>query len=149
MPKSRNGITTKQKLLVKEYVKTNGNGTQAALRVYDTKDPKVAGMIASREIAKDNVKEELQKLLQRDELSINKITGNLAGIAAQTPAKGFSGADVLDANKTILKLHGVLSDRKTVTTLNLNADLSRLSEHELRELRAKKKKETDAILELS
>ena len=146
MAKPRNGITTKQKFLVQEYIKTKGNGTQAALRVYDTKDAGVASAIASRELGKENVQEELQRVLQKEDLRIASITNNIASIAVEKPVKGFSGADILEANKTLLKLHGVLTDRKITTSYNLNLDYSKLSQHELLELRSKKLQETNSIL---
>lgn len=48
--------TIKQKKFVAEYLKT-GNGTQAALAVYDTDSPEVAGSIASDNLKKQKVKE--------------------------------------------------------------------------------------------
>ena len=139
-------LTLKQKRFVAQYAANNGNGTQAVLRVYDTDKDYVAKNIASENLTKPNVREELDRILAKDELKLSKIVDNMSSIAVATPSKGFSGADVLDANKTLLKLHGVLSDRKTVTTYNMSLDLNKLSQHELIELRNKKKQETDAIL---
>ena len=149
MPALRKGesLTTKQKLFVREYVKQNGNGQKAALRVYDAKNGNVARNIASENLAKPNVKEELDRVLQKGELQLNKITDRLSDIIISEPAKGFSGADVLEAVKTGLKLHGVLTERKVTTTYNLNADLNKLSKYELIELHKKKTQETQHILE--
>lgn len=139
-------LTFKQKKLAKEYIKTNGNGTQAVLRSYNTTDPRTASVIATRELGKDNVQAELKRLLTQSDLELPKIASKLANILASEPAKGYSGADIMDAVKTSLKLHGVLTDKKQVTSYNLNATLNNLSEHELRQLRESKKKETDTIL---
>ena|SRR3990167_4907729 len=139
-------LTLKQKRFVAQYAANNGNGTQAVLRVYDTDKDYVAKNIASENLTKPNVREELDRILAKDELKLSKIVDNMSSIAVATPSKGFSGADVLDANKTLLKLHGVLTDRKQVTTYNMSVDLNKLSQHELLELRNKKKLETDAIL---
>ena len=139
-------LTYKNKQLVKEYVKTHGNGTQAALRVYNTKDPNTAAVIASRELRKDNVKEELRRILEKEDRTIGHVADNIADIANTKPQKLLSGTEVLEANKTLLKLHGVLTDRKTVTSYNMNIDYKDLSTHELVQLRNKKKRETDTIL---
>jgi hypothetical protein len=46
--------TRKQRKFAKAYIET-GNGTQAALQSYDTKDPDVAGVIASENLGKPKV----------------------------------------------------------------------------------------------
>jgi hypothetical protein len=140
-------LTYKQKKFVKEYINTNGNGTKAVLNVYDTKDKRTAAMIASKNLTKDNVQEELKQLLQREEYKVENFTSRLSAIAQDNPFKGYTGADILRANELMLKLHGVLTDRRQVTTVSFNADLNKLSKYELLELRNKKQKETDEILE--
>ncbi len=47
-------LTKKQKIFVKEYVKTE-NGTQSALKAYDTKDPNTANQIAIENLRKPTV----------------------------------------------------------------------------------------------
>lgn len=44
-------LTVKQIKFMKEYVK-DGNGTRAAMAVYDTKDPRAASVIASENLSK-------------------------------------------------------------------------------------------------
>ena len=136
----------KQQLFLKEYVKTKGNGTQAALRVYDTKDPVTAAHIATENVRKPEIQEELKQILKGDKYNINNFTNKLASIATEEPVKGYAGTDIIKANELMLKLHGVLLDKRQVTSLNINADLSSMSEHELIQLRNKKKQETDAII---
>ena len=131
---------------MQEYVKTKGNGQEAALRVYDTKIPVVARNIASQNLNKPLIKEELERILQKPEMRIENFTGKLAQIAQETPMKGYTGSDVIEANKTILKLHGVLTDKKQITTYNLHTELTTMSEHELLQLRKRKQLETDKIL---
>ncbi len=52
-------LTKKQRGFVKDYLDT-GNGTQAALKNYDTTDPKTAGVIAVENLAKPSVREALE-----------------------------------------------------------------------------------------
>lgn len=140
-------LTTKRKMFIQEYIKNNGNGTQSALKVYDNKTAKGASVTATRVLADVSVQEELQKRLLQEDAKVGKVVDNIASIAVEQPIKGYSGADILEANKTLLKLHGVLTDRKVTTSYNLNADLSKLSEYELIERHKKLTKETEAILQ--
>jgi hypothetical protein len=142
-----NKLTTKRKMFINEYIKTNGNGTQSALRVYDNKTAKGASVTATRVLADVSVQEELNRRLLKEDAKVGKVVDNIASIAVETPIKGYSGADILEANKTLLKLHGVLTDRKVTTTYNLNADLNKLSKYELIERHKKTTKETQDILD--
>ena len=139
--------TLKQKRFAQEYVKSNGNGTQSALKVYNAKSYNDAHAIASQNLQKLPVQYELNRLLQREELSLQTFTNKLSDITASEPAKGYSGSDIVEAVKTGLKLHGVLQDRKTVTSYNLNADLEKLSTYDLIERHKKIAKDTEAILQ--
>jgi len=142
-----NKLRTKQKLFIQEYVKNNGNGTEAVLKTYDTTNRNVAKSIASENLTKPDVQRELATLLQRKELSLQTFTNKLSDITASEPAKGYSGSDIVEAVKTGLKLHGVLTDRKVTTTYNLNADLEKLSTYDLIERHKKLSKETQSIIE--
>lgn len=139
--------TFKQKAFVREYIKNKGNGTQAALKVYDANTPKAASVIATENLEKLSVQEQLSKELAREELSLQRFTSKLSDIARSEPVKGYTGGDIMDAVKTGLKLHGVLADKKHVTSVNVNADLSKLSKYELVEMRRKRASETEAILD--
>lgn len=142
----KNKLTLKQKKFVQEYVATNGNGTKAALRVYDTNKPDVAKAIATENLTKPSVREELERILRKEEYRVENYISNTSDIASEQPLKGYSGTDVLRANELMMKLHGVLTDRKQIVRWNVNTDLEKLSKHELLELRERKKIETEAIL---
>jgi hypothetical protein len=137
----------KQRLFVKEYVKNKGNGTVSALKVYDTTKPEIANAIAVENLQKPSVKEELDRILTKENIKLDSIVDNIASIATEKPIKGFSGADILEANKTILKLHGALTDRKTVTSYTINADLEKLSTYDLIQKHKKLTEETQEILQ--
>ena len=142
MPK----LTMKQKLFVQEYIKTKGNGTQAVLRVYDTKNPRTATVIGVENLSKPSVKEELERALKESKIDMTRLTTKMSDVLSANPAKGYSGSDIVSTIQTGLKLHGVLTDRKTVTSYSMNIDYKDLSTHELIQLRNKKQQETDAIL---
>lgn len=143
MPKR---LTTKQKMFVAEYVKTKGHGQKAALRVYDTKDKHVAEQIAYKNLKQPTVQQELKRALERSNLSIDKITEKLKDVVSAEPVKGYTGSDIMQAINTGLKLHGVLTDKKTITNYNMNMNLQDLSVVELQELRSKKNKEVDIVI---
>lgn len=148
MPKAKEPrLTLKQKLFIQEYIKTNGNGTQSALRAYNTESAEVASSIAKENLRKVPIREELDRVLQKGELKVEHFIDQTAEISRFKPKKGFSGSDVLEANKTMLKLHGALTDKRQITTLAIKTDLEKLSKRELVELRDKKRQETDMILD--
>lgn len=57
------GLTIKQKTFVKEYIETKGNGTQAALKAYNTEDENTAAQIASDNLRNPQIRERIQKAL--------------------------------------------------------------------------------------
>lgn len=69
-------MTIKQDKFVKEYIGNGGNGTKAALAVYDTNDYATAHSIASENLQKPSIKkrvdEALVKLRLTPEYVLNK-----------------------------------------------------------------------------
>lgn len=62
MARPRNGkLTKKEDTFTKEYIKNGENGTQAALKAYDTKDPKVASAIAVENLSKPIIIEAIEE----------------------------------------------------------------------------------------
>jgi hypothetical protein len=105
-----NDLTPKQnafvKKIIKQLVETGDiNGTQAALEVYDTTDPRVAGDIASDNLKKPEIKKELEQIFNDQGISSDKIASNLGKIANQ-PAYFASADTILKANLEILKIMG-------------------------------------------
>ncbi len=58
------GLTKKEKGFVKDYVKT-GNGTQAALKNYDTTDENTAAVIASTALRKPKIEKAIKAYADR------------------------------------------------------------------------------------
>ena len=65
MPQKKPKLTPKQKVFVEEYVKTK-NGTQAALKAYDTTDNLTARVIASENLTKPNIRTITEQLFSID-----------------------------------------------------------------------------------
>ncbi len=139
-------MTLKQRLFAKKYVDNGGNGVQASLSIYNTKDYNTAHAIATENLQKPAVVEEINRILDSKNLSIDTNVANLATIANSTPPKGFSGQEVLKANLETIRLRGYDSGTKvTQTSVSLKAELSKKSYQELLKLH---RQYTDEINEL-
>ncbi len=65
-------LTRKQIEFTKEYVATL-NGTQSALKVYDTTSANVASVIGAENLAKPRIKAEIERLLGQNDIQIAEI----------------------------------------------------------------------------
>jgi hypothetical protein len=139
-------MTVKQKLFIKKYIEYKGNASKAALAVYDVK-PSAARQVGYEILTKPYIKKEIERLLEPKELKLSVYLEKLSTIAQANPPKGYTGGDVLKAIEIVLKLHGVLVDRKQVASYMVTTDLNKLNKQELLDLRSNKLKETESILE--
>lgn len=62
-------FTLNQKRFIKEYLKNGGNGTEAALKVYDAKSRTDAANIASQNLKKPTIKEAIEQALESQEVT--------------------------------------------------------------------------------
>lgn len=97
-------LTVKQKLFAQEYVANRGNGTQAALKVYDVKNADVANTVATENIRKPLVAEEIQRGFEKAGLSKEKVfekftEATLAGIGEKA-----KNSDSIKGFETLFKL---------------------------------------------
>ena len=69
-------LTRKQAIFVREYVKS-GNGTQAALAVYDTDRDNTAAAIASENLRKPNVKSSIERAMAANNIDPSRIAYRL------------------------------------------------------------------------
>ena len=122
----------KQKQFVKEYIETNGNGTEAAMRVYNVKNRNTAHAIASENLQKPTIREAIDEVLRTKGLSLDVIAGNIGKLANSKPEK-ISGDVVLKANVELLKLHGAYPDKKSFQfSYSAKQQLSSMSIEELK-----------------
>ena len=110
--------TFKQKRFAKEYIRNNGNGTQAYLKTYDVKNPAYAAMRASNLIRNDNVKREINEILDRSGLNQEAISDRVKAILNREPEK-VTDQGVLRAAEMLYKLHGAFPATKSAR-LNVN-----------------------------
>lgn len=66
-------LTTKQKAFAEEYIRNGGNGTQAALKTYETDDYQTASSISKDNLQKPLILEELVKTARRLGVTEEKI----------------------------------------------------------------------------
>lgn len=59
-------LSFKQRLFVNHYLQLNGNGTQAALCVYNVKNAATAAQISYENLRKPNVKEAIGRILEAE-----------------------------------------------------------------------------------
>lgn len=88
MPKR---LSKKQKGFVKDFIES-GNGTQAALKNYDTKDYMTAAVIATENLKKPNIRELIEGYAERATKNIQ----NLADNAENETVKLNANKDQLD-----------------------------------------------------
>ena len=103
MPQAQK-LTLKQETFVNEYVVNGQNGTQAALKAYDT-TPDVARRMASENMTKPVIAERIETILSKQRLTLDKNLENLVKIANFEPEK-ISGETVANVNLALLKLRG-------------------------------------------
>lgn len=125
-------MTLKQKKFVKEYLKT-GNGTQAALQVYDTQDPHTAQAIASENLSKPVIKDQIDEALAKNGITPQLITDQIKGLAIKEVDK-ISGDVKLKANIELLKLMGAYPGSKHANlNINLKGNIKDLKFNEIKE----------------
>jgi phage terminase small subunit len=107
-----NRLTFKRKQFAKEYVKNGGNGTQAALKVYDTKSPNVANNIASENLQVPIVAQTIEELASSVGVNSNGILKNINRLAVQEPEK-VTADTVLKANIELAKILRMYPDKKS------------------------------------
>ena len=97
--------TLKQRMFVKEYVKNKGNGTKAALKVYDTKDYETGAAIAVENLNKPLIKTLMQEALESVGLTKDKIAKGIEDITKANQPIIFEGEVVSEypAHDTRLK----------------------------------------------
>jgi len=107
--------TAKEKAFAKEYAVNKHNGTQAVLKTYNTTDNKTASVIASENLAKPRVLNEIDKILTAnhmdDEFVLKEhrkviaqdkqLSSKMTGITQYYTLKGYNTADKEKASTNI------------------------------------------------
>lgn len=146
-------ITLKQRKFVEKYVET-GNGTQAALDVYNTKDPNVAHSIAVGNLRSPMVRAEIEEALEATGLDLVSISNLLKKATTSGLGQKATNADSLRGIDIMLKLQNAYPNN-VQKSAHLRVDfreerrrrLESMSIPELTEDLNRKQKEIQEILE--
>lgn len=112
--------TLKEKRFVKEYIENGGNGTQAALKVYDTVRYDSAQRIGSENTSKLNIPDLFEKYGVTDELLVTKLKN---GLSATKVVTSYTEPDKIVEDfgvqhswwKDAMKIKGHLVDKPSIT----------------------------------
>ena len=99
-------LTLKQREFVKEYIKSAGNGTQAALASYDTDDSNTAHAIASENLRKPTIKRAIELALERVGLTDDYVSELLREATVSGIGQKATNSDALRGIEMMLKLKG-------------------------------------------
>jgi hypothetical protein len=69
----RSTLTVKQRKFISAYIANSGNGTQAALASYNTKDPIVAARIASENVRKPDIRAALEIAFEQQGINESRV----------------------------------------------------------------------------
>ena len=135
------GLTLKQRKFAAEYVKRNGNGTQAALAAgYGNGDPVAAAARASENVRKRKVRQHIERITRRWDISAERVLGRLDNLSAKAEEEGNFGAAV-KAEELIGKSLGMWVER----SLNVTVDMTDAHLQALRDLAARGKGQPKVI----
>ena len=135
-------LNPRQRKYVKEYVK-HGNGTRAVMKAYNQPKPHNAAIQAVKLNKKPLIRKAIEEHLAEAGYSPTDSIKDLQkatrfGLANKQTAKV---SDAIRANELLLKLSGVLVNRKQTQRLNINIDNADI--YQLQKLRKKYQKLLD------
>ena len=118
-------LTVKQTKWAQKTAKY-GNGTKAALEVYDTKDRKSAMVVSTHNMSKPHVRAYLVKILNDRGLGIEQMASDLRSIIKEgVESKTAEAKDAVKALELAVKLQDLMPSTKIETlNRNLNIDAS-------------------------
>jgi len=123
--------TLKQRLFAQEYVQS-GNGTQSAIKIYNTKSTKIAEALASENLRKPVVREEIELLLKSAGLSREEIAMKLSQAIEAGLGTKATNADSLRGLELAAKLGNMFpANRSIKASVNLTEVYKAKSHQEL------------------
>lgn len=132
-------LTYKQKAFIQEFIKTK-NGTQSALKVYDTTKPEIAKSIASENLSKPYIKEKIDYYLRSADYNATDSIKRLKANAEAGAGVKATASDSIRADELLLKVAGHLIDKSQ--SVSVKYDLSTLPPDKL----MKEKERLDKLL---
>ncbi len=122
--KLKNGLTAKQSAFKNEVIRQlqetgTINGTQAALKTLNIKDPNTAGVTAHNLLRNNKIKQSIEKIASAKGLTDEKIMDGLAEVAS-AKVKNITAEAKIKASVELLKLMGKYPDQRAGATQTIN-----------------------------
>lgn len=108
-----NKLTVKQRGFIKRFVENGGNGTQAAMDIYDVKNYNTAHSIASDNLQKGTIRKSIELALERAGLSEDYISELLREATVAGLGQKATNSDTLRGIEMMLKLKDAFPTQKT------------------------------------
>lgn len=108
-------LSGKQKMFIAEYISNGQNGTQSALKAYNTDNENVASSIANENLRKPDIQLAIEKALENVGATPEFAVNQLYHVAQQDEELGAKRL----ASKDILELHGWRKGDIPSITLNM------------------------------
>lgn len=108
-------LSIKEKKFVHEYVKSEGNGTQAALKAYDTEDYSTASAIASENLEKPKIKKAIEEALVKLDITPEKILKRFDRLAEKQEETNPMAA--IRANENLAQIAELYPNAKNVVDI--------------------------------
>lgn len=123
--KPRSKPTFKQKRFIAEYVKNNGNGTKAVMKVYNVKDRINAKAIAHQNLEKEVVQNGIQEALKRSKLTPDYVMDSLHETIDSSIGIKAKNADAIKGIDLLLKLYNAYPQKATIhKSMSVKYDLT-------------------------
>jgi phage terminase small subunit len=107
--------TYKQKRFVAEYIRTNGNGTEAAMRSYNVKSRNIAKNISHENIEKPVVQNEIQEALKRSKLTPDYVMDKLHDAVNSGLGVQAKNSDSIKGIDLLLKLYNAYPGKQSIS----------------------------------
>lgn len=102
-------LTHKQKIFVREYTTNGEHGTNAALKAYNT-DEVTARAIASENLTKPSIHNEIAKILKRRKIDVESIIDPVIGALSANKTDVEDHSTRLKASSMLQTLTGMTKD---------------------------------------
>lgn len=143
-------MTIKQRQFVKKYIQNGGNGTKAALEVYNTSNRHVAESIGCENLRKPEIKREIELALEHAGVTDDYISELLRESTVAGLGQKATNADTLRGIELMLKLKGTFpprNQRSAHLRVEMKEQLDKKSLAELKEEVKRLSERTNQLLE--
>ena len=140
-------LTLKQSRFAKEYVANGGNGTQAALKVYNSDDYDTAAHTAEDNLKHPQIQQEVEHLANQEGVTRSTILRKFNHISSKEAEK-WSGDTILKANIQLASILGMYPGSKhTNLNVSIKGDLAKMKYQDAKEALNKLRGTNNTLIE--